>query len=170
MEIEALFQLSYGLYVISTKKGEKANGCVVNTVMQVTSNPPRISTTISKDNLTHDLVLETGEYTVSVMGQKVPPIFIGRFGFQSGRDIDKFKDTPHELDSRGIPYLKEGMMSYLSCKVVDHLDVGTHTIFVAELVDGAVFPQEEEDEAMTYAYYRKVKKGTVPKAAPTFRG
>jgi flavin reductase (DIM6/NTAB) family NADH-FMN oxidoreductase RutF len=142
------------------------NGCTVNTVMQVTSNPIRVSTTVSKTNLTHDMIKKTGLYTVSVLPISAPVPLIGRFGFRSGRELNKFEGIEYESDANGIPYLKNDSIAFMSCKVINTVDLGTHTLFISDVYDSEVFGEEEP---MTYAYYRSVKNGKVPKAAPTYR-
>ncbi len=166
MDKAALYQLSYGVYILGVKNGEKRSGCVVNTVMQVTSNPPRVTTAVSKENNTHDMIAQSGMYTAAVLGQDVPMELIGKFGFKSGRDTDKFQGVNYQLDSRGIPFVTDSALTVLSCQVVDKIDLGSHTLFVSEVVDGQVLAK---GEPMTYAYYHNVKKGTAPKAAPTYR-
>ncbi len=166
MDKTALFQLSYGVYVVGALAGERPIGCVVNTAMQVTSSPMQISTTISKENYTHDIVKETGLYTVSILPQDVNMDIIGTFGFKSSRDTDKFAQFSYALDSRGIPYLKDDAVAFLGAKVVNTVDLGSHTLFVAEVEDGENL---RKAEPMTYAYYHTVKNGTAPKAAPTYQ-
>ena len=165
MDNTAIFKLSYGLFVIGTSFEGKDNGCVVNTVMQVTSQPMQVSTVVAKTNLTHDMILKSGKYTVSVFNKDVPADIIGVFGFKSGRDTDKYSDVAFKRDVNGIPYLTEGMNAYLSCEVKESHDLGTHTMFIAEVVDAESF---NDSDSMTYAYYRKFRKGTAPKAAPTY--
>lgn len=166
MDKGALYQLSYGVYILGTKQGEKMGGCVVNTVMQVTSKPARVTTAISKDNATHDVVLSTGMYTASILGQDATMELIGQFGFKSSRDIDKFQGVHYDVDSRGIPYVTDSVLAVLSCRVIETVDLGSHTLFVSEVEDAKVLAK---GEPMTYAYYHAVKGGTAPKAAPTYR-
>lgn len=165
MNANALFKLSYGLYIVSAKEGDKDNGCIVNTVMQTTAQPIRISTTISKDNYTHGIIMNTGKYNVSVLTQNTPMETIGRFGFQSGRDINKFDGINYKRTENDIAYPTENITAFMSCKVVGTTDLGTHTMFIAEIENCEIV---SDDEPLTYAYYHKVKKGNTPKAAPTF--
>ena len=165
MDKTAIFKLSYGLFVVGTSFDGKDNGCVVNTVMQVTSEPMKVSTVIAKSNLTHDMVLSSRKYTVSVFSEDIPAETIGIFGFKSGRDTDKYENVKFERDAQGIPYLTEGVNAYLSCEVETVQDLGTHTMFIANVVDAETF---NDTDSMTYAYYRKYRKGTAPKAAPTY--
>ena len=166
MDKAALFKLSYGLYIIGVKDGDKQGGCVVNTAMQVTSKPAKVSLTVSKDNHTHDMMMASKHCTVSVLAQNVSMDTVGGFGFRSSKDVDKFDGVAHKMDEQGTPYLTDGMVAYFSCDITDTVDLGSHTLFVANVVEGEVL---EDAEPMTYSYYRHVKNGTVPKNAPTYR-
>jgi len=159
-----LFKFSSGLYLVATKEGSRLNGCIINMVMQVSNAPEKVTVTISKNNLTHDMILASHVFTLSVLSEEVPPIVFGQFGFQSGRNIDKFSGFPHKLDENGLPYLEEGMTATLAARVVETVDVGTHTIFIAEVTGG----QDFGGESMTYAYYHKFRKGVTPKNAPNY--
>lgn len=166
MNKAALYALSYGLYVVGVKDGEKLGGCVINTALQVTSKPPRVSIAVSKDNYTHQMVTKAKHFTISVLAQDAQMPLIGGFGFQSSKDVDKFNLVNHREDGQGAPYLGEGSVAYFSCDVFSEVDLGTHTLFIADVAEGEVMAQ---GEAMTYDYYRNVKNGTVPKNAPTYR-
>lgn len=150
MNQNAIFQLSYGLYVATSKAGAKMNGCIINTVTQITSNPLQVAMTINKQNLTCDLIRESGIVSVSILSEKAPFSLFQHFGFQSGRDTDKFVGVPFGLTRQNLPYLKENTTAYLDCKVVNSIDVGTHIMFIAEVVDADVL---SDDAPMTYAYY-----------------
>lgn len=164
MDSTAIFKLSYGMFVIGVSADGKDSGCVVNTVMQVTSSPVKLSTVIAKTNYTHELVNAAGRYTISVLTKDVPPLTIGTFGFMSGRDKNKFESAAFRRDAYGVPHLTEGVNAYLSCKVLESHDLGSHTMFISDVTDAETLSQ---DESMTYAYYRIYRKGTSPKAAPT---
>ncbi|RLB06793.1 MAG: flavin reductase [Deltaproteobacteria bacterium] len=165
MDTKILRKISYGLYVVSSKKGNRINAQTANVVMQITSEPPQIVLCINKKNLTHEFIMESGEFAVSILSQEAPLNLIGRFGFKSGRETDKFDGLSYQLVNNGCPVLLEHTLGYLEGKVTKELDVGTHTIFVAEVVEAQVF---KEGEPMTYAYYHQVKRGTTPKTAPTY--
>ena len=165
MDSTAIFKLSYGLFVIGTSFDGKDNGCIVNTVMQVTSQPMKVSTVVAKSNFTHEMIVKSGKYTVSVLTEDVHSEIIGTFGFKSGRDTEKFEGMAYERDVNAIPYITQGVNSYLSCEVETSLDLGTHTMFISNVVDGKTF---SDSKSMTYAYYREFRKGTAPKAAPTY--
>ena len=165
MDLKALRKLSYGLYIISSKKGDRFNGQIANTVFQVTSEPPTISVCINKQNLTHEFIEESGVFTASILSKETPMKFIGHFGFKSGREIDKFKDVEYKLGVTGAPIVIENTIGYLEGEVINSLDVGTHTVFIGRIIDAGII---KEGEPMTYAYYHEVKKGKSPKTAPTY--
>ncbi len=165
MDTKILRKISYGVYIVSSRKGECINAQTANAVMQVTSDPPQFALGINKENLTHEFIKESGLFAVSVLSQEAPLNLIGRFGFKSGREVDKFDGLAYRLGKNGCPILLEHTVGYLECKVVKDLDAGTHTIFIGEVVDGQVF---KEGEPMSYAYYHLVKRGTTPKTAPTY--
>ncbi len=166
MNKKALHKISYGLYVVSSlSKNGEYNGQIANTVFQITSEPVRIAVSLNKENLTHKYVSESGVFSVSVLAQDTPLKFIGKFGFKSGREIDKFEGTEFKKGTLGTPIVLDHTIAYLEAKVTDRLDVGTHTIFVGEVVDADVLL---EKPPMTYDYYHKVKRGTAPKTAPTY--
>jgi flavin reductase (DIM6/NTAB) family NADH-FMN oxidoreductase RutF/rubredoxin len=163
-ELKALYKLGYGLYVVCSRKGDRLNGQIANTVFQITSEPPTIAISINKGNLTHEFIKESRIFVVSVLSQNTPLSFIGHFGFKSGRDIDKFDGISYKIGATQAPVVIDNVLAYLEARVIQEVDAGTHTIFVGELVGADVI---KEGEPMTYAYYHQVKRGTTPKAAPT---
>lgn len=165
MDPKALHRISYGLYVISSRKGDRLNGQTANTVIQVSSEPPTISVCINKGNLTHEFIKDSGVFAVSVLSQDTPLSFIGRFGFKSGRDVDKLDGINHKIGETRAPIVLDNTLAYLEAKVTKEVDAGTHTIFMGELVGAEVL---REGEPMTYAYYHQVKRGTTPKTAPSY--
>ena len=165
MDLKALYPISYGMYVICSKKGDKINGQIANTVIQVCSEPPTISVCINKGNLTHEFIEASKVFTVSVLSKETPLSFIGRFGFKSGRDVDKLEGINYKMGITKAPIVLDNALSYMEAKMVSSLDTPTHTIFVGELVDAGVV---REGEPMTYAYYHEVKRGTTPKTAPHY--
>ena len=165
MDPKTLHKISYGLYVISSKKGDKFNGQIANTVFQITSEPPTIAVSINKQNLTHEFIQESKVFTVSILSQETPMKFIGHFGFKSGRKLDKFKDINYKIGITGAPIILENSIGYLEAKVIKTVDVGTHTIFIGKVIDAEI---TGDGEVMTYAYYHEVKRGTAPKTAPTY--
>ena len=165
MNLKALHKLGYGLYVVGSIKGSKLNVQIANTVFQVCSEPPVIAVAINTQNLTHEFITGSKVFTVSVLSQDTPLSFIGHFGFKSGREIDKLKGINYKLGETKAPIVLDHALAYLEAKVIDHVDVGTHSIFVGELVAA---DDAKEGEPMTYAYYHKVKRGTTPKTAPSY--
>ncbi len=162
---DGLHKLSYGMYVISSVKDGKFNGQIANTAFQLTPNPPRIAISINKENLTHEFIGESGVFSVSILSTEAPFKFIGLFGFRSGRDVDKFKDVNYKVGSTGAPIVLDYSLAYLEAKVVSSLDVGSHTVFVGEIVDG---DHIADGTPMTYDYYHNVVKGKTPKKAATY--
>ena len=165
MNPKALFKLSYGLYIVTSRKGDRLNGQIANTVFQITSEPPTIAVSINKNNLTWEFIEESRAFAVSVLCQDTPLSFIGHFGFKSGRDIDKIDGINYKIGQTKSPVVMDNAVSYLEAKVTGEMDVGTHTIFVGELVDADILSQET---CMTYDYYHQVKRGTTPKTAPSY--
>ena len=165
MNLKALHKLGYGLYVVSSKKGDKLNGQIANTVFQITSEPPTIAVSINKNNLTHEFIKESRVFAASVLRQDTPLSFIGHFGFKSGRDIDKLEGINYKIGETQAPVVIDNATAYLEVKVTQEVDVGTHTIFIGELVNADVI---SEEECMTYAHYHLVKRGTTPKTAPSY--
>jgi flavin reductase (DIM6/NTAB) family NADH-FMN oxidoreductase RutF/rubredoxin len=165
MDTKALYKIGYGLYIVSSIKGEKLNGQVANTVFQITSQPPTIAVSINKTNLTYEYIKASKVFTASILAQDTPLAFIGHFGFKSGRDIDKFKGINHKIGVTGAPIVTDHTLAYLEAKVLQEVDAGTHSIFIGELVGAEVI---SEGEPMSYAYYHQVKRGTTPKTAPSY--
>jgi flavin reductase (DIM6/NTAB) family NADH-FMN oxidoreductase RutF/rubredoxin len=165
MNLKALRNLSYGLYVVGSRKGDGFNGQIANTVIQVTSEPPTVAVCINKQNLTHEFIAESKAFTASMLSQDTPLSFIGHFGFKSGREMDKFEDVNYKLGESKAPIVLDHTLAYLEAKVVNQVDVGTHTIFIGELIGADVL---REGEPMTYAYYHQVKRGTTPRTAPSY--
>jgi len=167
MNLSALHKLGYGMYIIGSRKGDKFNGQVANTVFQITSEPPTIAVSINKNNLTHEFIQDSRVLTASVLCQATPLPFIGNFGFKSGRDIDKLKGINYKIGETKAPVVFDNAAAYLEAEVTQEVDVGTHTIFIGRIVAAEVIT---EDQCMTYEYYHQVKRGTTPKAAPSYIG
>ncbi len=149
--MKAIYNISYGVFVLTVKEGEKKNGCIINTLMQVTSTPNQVSITVNKDNLTTEILKNTGAFNVSIIDKTATFDLIKRFGFASGKTTDKFGNfNGFKEANNGIPYITEGCNSYVSCKVVKTIDVGTHLTFVAEVLDDVVL---NENKPLTYAEY-----------------
>jgi ferric-chelate reductase [NAD(P)H] len=165
MQAEALFKLGYGVYIISSFEGEKLNGQIATVCFQVTAKPAQIVICLNKENLTHDLVMKSRLFGVSVLDEDSTMLFIGQFGFKSGRVIDKFNGTKYRVSPSGIPLVLDHAVAVLEARVLQSLDVGTHTLFVGEVTDCEVLT---DAHPMTYEYYHQVKKGKSPKTAPTY--
>ncbi len=165
MDIKTLYQISYGLYIITSTKGGKFNGQIANTLFQITSEPPTLAVSINKQNLTHEFIRDSRVFAASILSQDTPLSFIGNFGFKSGRDIDKLAQVNYKVGKTGAPIVLEHTLGYLELKVISEVDVGTHTIFIGNLVEAETL---RSGEPMTYAYYHEVKRGTAPKTAPTY--
>jgi flavin reductase (DIM6/NTAB) family NADH-FMN oxidoreductase RutF len=158
---QALFQVTHGLYVLTATRGDKLNGQIIDALMQVTNAPPRMAIGVGKRSLTCEMIAETERFVVSVLDRENPtcPDLIKRFGFQSGRNADKFADFEYELTENGIPYLPDALAIY-ECSVVPEfsVDLGTHSLFVAS-VDRA--GTRDSGEPLTYNEYRKtIRKGS----------
>jgi len=165
LDPKVLYRISYGLYVISSKKGERLNAQIANTVFQITSEPPTVALSINKENLTHEFIVESNVFVVSILSRETPMKFIGHFGFRSGRDTDKFESVGYRVGVTGAPIVTENSVGYLEAEVINSLDAGTHVVFVGRVVDAQIL---KDEEPMTYAYYHEVKRGKAPKAAPTY--
>jgi ferric-chelate reductase [NAD(P)H] len=157
--------LSYGLYLATSRVKDRLNGQIINTAIQVTSDPARVAVIINKKNLTHEFITASGIFSVSVLEESTPLSFIGPFGFKSGRDIDKFAKVQFKTGITGVPLVTEYALSVLEAKVIDQIDLGSHTIFVGEVVSSEVL---QEGRPLTYQYYHENLKGKSPPNAPTF--
>ena len=163
MNTKALYNLTYGVYLLSANKDGKDNACIINTAVQVANNPTRISIAAIKGNLTHDMILSTGRFNLSSITTDAPFSLFQHFGMQSGREIDKFAEFKDVARSEnGLYYLTKYANSFLSLKVIDSIDLGSHTLFIAELEDGEVLSSES---CCTYGYYQTVIKNAAPKPA-----
>ena len=151
IENQAMYKISYGLYMLTSTDGKKQNGCIVNTVSMLTDNPKRIVVFVNKANYTEELLRKTGVFNVSVLTEKAPFDIFKQFGFCSGRDTDKFADKTYPKTENGLNYLPEYSNAVLSAKVVDALDYGTHTLFVAEVTEAKKL---SDDKSVTYEYYQ----------------
>ena len=166
MDEKALYKITYGLYVVSAEADGQRGGCVVNTLQQVTAEPVRLSVAVNKDNFTCQLIQKAGRFAAVALDQRADLMTVGRFGFRTGRDYDKFSEVPFATDKAGMPYPLEAACAHYSCKVEQTLDLGTHMLFVglAEELETLT-----EDDALTSAYYRNVIKGKTPKNAPSYQ-
>ena len=164
---KAVWDISYGVYIITSMDGDKKNGQIITTAFQVTSDPPRVAVCVNKETLTHEYITKSKKIGISVLEQDVPMTFIGTWGFKSGRNIDKFKDTNYKIGITGIPLVTDYTLSIMEVDVKLIQDVGTHTLFIGDVVNSEVI---KDGTKLTYEYYQKEKKGKSPKAAPTYHG
>lgn len=165
MDEKALFKLTYGLYVVSAKNGDEQSGCVVNTLVQVTAIPARLSVAVSKDNFTAELIQASGRFTAAALDQRADFPYIGRFGFRTGREFAKFEGIACGEDQAGVPYPKDAVCARFSVKVEQTVDLGTHLMFIGAVEEAETLSDETP---LTYAYYRDVIKGLTPKNAPSY--
>ncbi|MCR5784348.1 MAG: flavin reductase [Eubacterium sp.] len=151
MDKKALYSLSYGVFMLGARSGEKKNGCITNTCIQVANSPTRIAIAVINTNYTCDLIKESGVFTMSLLDQSITFETIKHFGMQSGRDVDKLDGLPLPEDENGVPYMNWGSCAMISAKVVSSQDLGSHTLFIGEVLDAKVL---SENEPLTYAFYQ----------------
>lgn len=150
-DLTALFNIGYGLYVVTSNDGKKDNGLIVNTVSQVTNTPNRIAVTINKQNYSHHVIKQTGKMNVNCLSQDAPFKVFETFGFQSGRTVDKFKDCTPLRSDNGLAFLPRYINSFMSLKVDDYVDLDTHGMFICSVTEARVISNVE---TMTYTYYQ----------------
>ena len=147
----ALFKVGYGLFVLIAKDGDRDNGCIINTVNQITAVPNRLAVAVNKLNYTHDMIMKSGIFNISILSSEVGFSIFKRFGYQSGRDVDKFADFHSvERSANHLLYLTESCNAFLSCKVIATHDYETHTLFICELTEAKIMTS---DTSVTYADY-----------------
>lgn len=163
MDNKALYKLSYGVFMLATKAGDAANGCITNTCIQVAGNPTRIAVAVINTNYTCELIKKSGIFSVSLLDEECTFETIKHWGFQSGRDVDKMEGIPLPTDCQGVPYLGWHTCAVISGKVAEQHDLGSHTLFIAEVVDAK---QINDHAPLTYADYQervKPKPAEAPK-------
>ncbi|MDO4544342.1 MAG: flavin reductase [Clostridia bacterium] len=161
IEPSAFFKLSYGLFVLTSKTPTGYNGCIINTAQQITDSPKRISLCVNRSSYTNELIKRSGVFSLSVLSESAPFSLFQRFGFQSGRNVDKFEGfDAFTLGENGLPYLGSNATALFSGRVESSIDFETHTLFVAEVTEAR---QLSNDNSMTYDYYFKHTK---PKPQP----
>jgi ferric-chelate reductase [NAD(P)H] len=165
IDLAAFNAITYGLYVVTARDGERRNGCIINTAVQVAGEPCQISVSVSKANLTHEFITKAAVFAVSVLEQETPLQFIGTFGFRTGRDYDKFAHAAYRDGLTGCPILTEHTLAAIEGKVRTAVDCGSHTVFVADVVASQVVRQ---GKPLTYDYYHETKGGKTGKNAPTY--
>ncbi len=165
MDHNVLHNLAYGMYIVTSNKGDALNGQIANTVFQITSEPVTIAISINKKNLSHEFIDCGCRFAVSILDEETPLDFIGKFGFKTGRKEDKLKGVNFKKLASGLPVVLEHSICYLEAEVAGKLDCGTHTVFLGRVTGSEMI---KPGKPMTYEYYHIVKKGTTPAAAPTF--
>ncbi|RKZ03869.1 High molecular weight rubredoxin [Candidatus Fermentibacteria bacterium] len=166
MDITPLFTITYGLYVVGSRSGDKLNAQISNTVFQVTADPVKVAVSINKTELTHELISKTGKCCIGVLSESANMAFIGNFGFKSGRDVDKFATIPCTLAPSGCPMPGVNILAFIDLDICDSIDVDTHTVFIGEVTDCGI---TGEGTPMSYSYYREVLCGKTPPTAPSYR-
>lgn len=163
MNKKAMYKLTYGLFVLTSGRDGKDSGCIINTAGQVTSEPNRISIAVNKANFTHDLVKDSGKFNLSILSEKASFDTFRHFGFQSGREVDKFAGyTDCERSQNGLYYVTAGTNAYISATVEQAIDLGSHTLFIAAVDDMEVLSDEP---SASYAYYQSSIKPKPEKPA-----
>jgi len=166
VDYSAFFKISYGLYIVSSGDKTKGNGFISNTVFQVTAEPAQFATCCNKDNYTAGIIEKTRAFAVSILHTETSPNVYGTFGYKSGRDVNKFEGMNIKYGESGVPIVLNDCMAFIEFKVVKSIDLGTHIMFIGEVLQSVVL--DDTKEQLTYAYYREVKNGVAPKNAPTY--
>lgn len=164
MDTKLFHDISYGMYVISTNYNNKNVGCIINTFCQITSTDMLVAASVNKQNYTNKAIKTTKNFAISVVSEKTSSDVIGKFGFYSSKNIDKFEGFNYSVVNK-LPILTENTCGYFVCELVNVIDCGTHEIFLAKVKDSVKL---NENVPMTYSYYHKVVKGRAPKTAPTY--
>ncbi|MBQ8503514.1 MAG: flavin reductase [Clostridia bacterium] len=157
---KALFKIGYGLYVVTSNDGNKDNGLIVNSVMQLTSSPKTVAVAINKQNYSHDVIRDTKKMNVNILNTDAPFSVFKNFGFQSGRNADKFENVKSGKAQNGLQVLFENINAFLCLEVRQYVDMGSHGLFICDVTDAGVL---NDKETMTYSYYQQNVK---PKPQP----
>jgi len=163
---DALFKISYGIYIVCSGDKSKGNGYISNTVFQLTAEPAKFAASCNKDNFTAELIQKYGAFSVFVLKQNASSEITGTFGYKSGKDTDKMKDMEVIYGACNIPIVLNESIAYFEFKLLQTIDAGTHWLFIGELITAEII--DETQQPLTYQYYREVKKGFSPKNAPTY--
>lgn len=156
MDMSVMFKLGYGLYVLTAKDDAKDNGCIINTVMQVTSNPLQVAIAVNKKNYTNEMIQKTRKFNLSILSEKADFEIYKHFGYQSGREVDKFASfTEAKRSPNGVLYITKGTNAYISAYVQQEVDLGTHSLLIAQLVASESL---SDDKSATYDYYQNFVK------------
>lgn len=165
INLEAFFKISYGLYIVSAGNSSKKSGYISNAVFQVTAEPAQFAVCCSKNNYTASLINENRAFSISVLKKDAAQSLISTFGYKSGKDTDKFSSIKYTTGITGAPIVTEDSLAWFECRLTQAIDVGTHILFTAEIVNTLLI---EDGEPLTYSYYREERKGKAPKNAPTY--
>jgi rubredoxin/flavin reductase (DIM6/NTAB) family NADH-FMN oxidoreductase RutF len=165
LQPQALYGIGYGLYIVSSVQEGRANAQVANALIQVCSDPAAVAVCLNKQNLTHSYVAASRLFAASILSEATPLPFIGRFGFKSGRDVDKLEGVDTLKGATGVPVVTQHATAYLEVEVERELDVWTHTLFAGRVVAAQVLA---EGTPMSYAYYHAIKGGVTPRNAPSY--
>jgi len=166
INIEALFKVSYGLYIVCSGDKIHGNGFISNSVFQVTAEPAQFAVCCNKNNFTAEFIQRHKAFSVSVLDQNVSSEIIGSFGYRSGKDFDKMAGKDIRYADTGVPVVLNDCIAFFEIKLVQTVDAGTHLIFIGELINAEIL--DKNKEPLTYSYYRQVRKGVAPKNAPTY--
>lgn len=165
MDNLAFTKISYGMFIITSAYSGKIGGQIANTVFQITSNPATIAISISKQNNTYQLLKQSQKFVASCLTEVAPFEFIGKFGFRSSKDFDKFSNTTFIKSVNEIPIVTDWTNAYFEADIINEFDIQTHSLFLGKITNAVVINNEP---SMTYSYYHNVKKGLTPKNAPTY--
>ena len=166
LDYDALYKLTYGMCIASAVSDGKKNGCIVNTVVQLSPDPATVAVSIHRENLTNEIISQSGFFSVSVLSTDASMKFMGPFGFRSGRDIDKFGGINYQTGTSGLPVVLDNTVAVIEAEVVQKVQVETHTLFIGRILRSDII--DDEAEPMTYTYYRQVRHGKTPERAATF--
>jgi ferric-chelate reductase [NAD(P)H] len=168
IDIRAFYDMSYGLYIIGSSLDGKNNAMIVNSVMQVTAQPEKVAVCVNKETLTHEYIIKSGYFSAQPIKEGADMMFIGNFGFRTGRDFDKFAKYKYKLTQNNIPVILENTIDVFEIKTDKTVDLGTHTMFIGTVLYAEVL--SEEGRPLTYSYYQTVMRGNTPRGATTFKG
>lgn len=166
MDLTAFFTMSYGLYVVSSEADGLKAGCIINTATQVTAEPPRMMVAVHKDNVTADVIARAGKFAVTAIDKTADMPYIGNFGFRSSNTFDKFEKYGEERTGNGCPYSPQHICAVFSCDLIETVDVGTHYLFIGDVVEAE---RVSDEEPLTYSYYHSTLKGKTPPKASSYQ-
>jgi len=166
LDLESLFKLNYPMCIMCSRKAEQFAGCIVNTVFQIVPEPPTVAVSLNKQSLTREYIADSRVFTVSILAEGAPLKFIGRFGFRSSRDTDKFERVEYAIGRTGAPIVRDHAAAFIEAEVIESIDVQTHTLFIGKIT--ACETIDDSRIPMTYTYYRDVKGGRTPRTAATY--